>query len=157
MDGATGLWIIKNAVPVTDLHLYHRASDPPVTFLRFLSTQGKCFDHPLLVALIKGNGGFAVAAETATGTFEYIGNLERRGGVIAHSKKKAGPRGPAVSMKRKVKKHRQSSVADNITEDRNINPKFLRRFLPLQLIGGMKNYVKVSGNSQPTVVDQFTL
>jgi len=73
------------------------------------------------------------------------------------ARKNAGPQGPTLSKKKKGNSHRSLSVADDITEYRNINTEFLRCFFPFLFIRSMEENLKVGRDGQPTVIDQFAL
>jgi hypothetical protein len=83
--------IIKNAVPIPDLHLHHVPGYPPIASRSFLATQPENLDHPFLIALIQADGCFPMAAKTATGAGKNISHLIELFRIFAHDKKNRRP------------------------------------------------------------------
>jgi len=104
VDGAPGLRIVEDAVSLAGLHLDHRTGHSPVTRPGFFTAQTKRLNHSLLIAFVKGDGGFPVATETATGACKYIGDLAGLSRDIVHGKKKRRSRG-AGAVKEKEREN----------------------------------------------------
>ena len=88
VDCAADQLVVKNTMAFPGLHLHHRTGDAPVSLLGFLRSQSQGFNHPVLIPLVKGHGGFPVTAEAATGACEDVGNVAGRRVFIGHDKKK---------------------------------------------------------------------
>ena len=88
VNSATNTLIVKNTMAFPGLHLYYRTSDAPVSVPGFLRSQTQGFDHPVLIPLVKGHGGFPVTAEATAGACEDIGNVAGSRFFIGHDKKK---------------------------------------------------------------------
>jgi hypothetical protein len=72
VHGTAFLFIIKNAVSVNSLHLHDTAGHPPVFIPHYLPGHSEEGDHSRLVVFVQGDGGLALAAETAPGTGKNI-------------------------------------------------------------------------------------
>jgi hypothetical protein len=83
--------IIKDAVPISDLHLHHVPGYTPIASRGFLATQPENLDHPFLIAFIQTDGCFPMAAETAAGAGKNIRHLTGLFCIFAHDKKNRRP------------------------------------------------------------------